>query len=727
MTIEQALALLTESQQALNQATLIEDRKRLDRHRIDLAAALAHCAAAAEAGYVQASESLKFMQESITRAREQLISIGSQRAGNDQGQALVQLKGAVKVMAAARQEVLREINGNHARLGTFNITIFGRTMTGKSTLMEILTRGDGASIGKGAQRATRDIRSYQWNGMKVSDIPGIAAFDGAEDEKLAHQAAEQADLIIYLITDDGPQLAEAEHLATLRNTGVPMLGICNVKRAVGDNRQLKLFLRTQERIFERQRLNEIINQFQQITDQYNAGPPVIFRSAHLEARRMADQSEYERIRTELMLASRFPDIEDHILKEVSTNGTFHRTRSFLRSASQASLSIWEQMLVCSNAAYEIRDRLKDHVGETETWRQQFKRDASQRIRSAFNGAIGTLRREIPAFAEDHCEDKQLSEKWNQRVQRAQINRSIQKAQRELHQTCVDKAQSLAVDLEREMATLSAQFQGSRIPTGPIANHRKIWDWSVLGISSGLGVAGLASWVGLLPLFSNPITLPIGIAVAVVAAVGATGRWLLGTRSKRRQKAIDNIVPQLHESLNKLESQAKDDFDRWVQQELVGGIVAKLIEQLEDAVRNADYAAHFYRQQAEALNRQQETLNRQLLKAAQSHVGATEYNADDMTVARVPGRMLAIRNHQGIELAPDLANRIGQVLQEKVICLPHNWTEREIINWATGNGSYVAIDQDRSTARAGFDPDDPKTWIRVSIAQQLTNLHIINEH
>ena len=397
MTIEQAMALLTESQQALNQATLIEDRKRLNRHRIDLEAALARCAAAAEAGYAEASKSLKFMQESITRAREQLISIGSQRAGNDQGQALVQLKGAVEVMATARQEALRDINGNHARLGTFNITIFGRTMTGKSTLMEILTRGDGASIGKGAQRATRDIRSYQWNGMKVSDIPGIAAFDGAEDEKLAHQAAEQADLIIYLITDDGPQLAEAEHLATLRNTGVPMLGICNVKRAVGENRQLKLFLRTQERIFERQRLNEIINQFQQITDQYNAGPPVIFRSAHLEARRMADQSEYERIRTELMLASRFPDIEDHILKEVSTNGTFHRTRSFLRSASQASLSVWEQMLVCSNAAYEIMDRLKDHVGETETWRQQFKRDASQRIRSALNGAIGTLRREIPAF------------------------------------------------------------------------------------------------------------------------------------------------------------------------------------------------------------------------------------------------------------------------------------------------------------------------------------------
>ena len=37
----------------------------------------------------------------------------------------------------------------------FTITVFGRTMAGKSTMMEVLTRGDGSSIGHGAQRTTR--------------------------------------------------------------------------------------------------------------------------------------------------------------------------------------------------------------------------------------------------------------------------------------------------------------------------------------------------------------------------------------------------------------------------------------------------------------------------------------------------------------------------------------------------------------------------------------------
>lgn len=53
---------------------------------------------------------------------------------------------------------------------TFNITVFGRTEAGKSTLMEILTEGDGKSIGFGGQRTTRDVRSYKWNAMKVVDV-----------------------------------------------------------------------------------------------------------------------------------------------------------------------------------------------------------------------------------------------------------------------------------------------------------------------------------------------------------------------------------------------------------------------------------------------------------------------------------------------------------------------------------------------------------------------------
>ena len=83
-------------------------------------------------------------------------------------------------MSEAHQAALREIEDNRERLGAFNITLFGRTMTGKSTLMEILTEGDGHTISKGAQRTTRDTRQivriryepngeYGFNGERIPD------------------------------------------------------------------------------------------------------------------------------------------------------------------------------------------------------------------------------------------------------------------------------------------------------------------------------------------------------------------------------------------------------------------------------------------------------------------------------------------------------------------------------------------------------------------------------
>ena len=96
----------------------------------------------------------------------------------DDNQVHDQLSRAVANMSEAHRTALQEMEDNRQRLGAFSITLFGRTMTGKSTLMEILTGGDGSTIGKGAQRATRDTREYEWNGLKILDVPGVAAFGG---------------------------------------------------------------------------------------------------------------------------------------------------------------------------------------------------------------------------------------------------------------------------------------------------------------------------------------------------------------------------------------------------------------------------------------------------------------------------------------------------------------------------------------------------------------------
>jgi len=133
---------------------------------------------------------------------------------------LVEINNAFNRLSFAFKEDLNNLREN---LSKFSITLFGRTMAGKSTLMEILTEGDGSSIGKGAQRTTLDVRKYQWNGLEITDVPGIGAFEGDEDEQIAFEAAKTADLILFLITDDAPQVVDAECFSRIVDLGSLLL------------------------------------------------------------------------------------------------------------------------------------------------------------------------------------------------------------------------------------------------------------------------------------------------------------------------------------------------------------------------------------------------------------------------------------------------------------------------------------------------------------------------
>ena len=141
-----------------------------------------------------------------------------------------------------------------------------------------------------------------------------------------------------------------------------------------------------------------------------SGQEVEFRCTHLLSRFLADQPEYRDHQVELHAASRFADIEDHIYQEVTVNGSFHRQRSFLESASRASYDIWSQMLMAGTSAWELHDRIREHAKETRAWRQEFRKEADARIQGVLNGTIGRLRVAIPAFVESNCEDCETGRK-----------------------------------------------------------------------------------------------------------------------------------------------------------------------------------------------------------------------------------------------------------------------------------------------------------------------------
>ncbi len=210
----------------------------------DLTKVLTECHEAARRGYELASDEKKvldgILQSAEDKVREtaleykispcEVVGIGETLEGQ-----LAEIQGAVDDLRMSFAEDLEVLERD---LDKFSVTLFGRTMAGKSTLMEVLIEGDGSAIGMGAQRTTRDIRRYEWNGLAVTDVPGIGAYEGEEDTRLAFDAAKTADLIVFLLTDDAPQAVDADCFRQVKDLGKPVIVIMNVKVSVDSGKSL---------------------------------------------------------------------------------------------------------------------------------------------------------------------------------------------------------------------------------------------------------------------------------------------------------------------------------------------------------------------------------------------------------------------------------------------------------------------------------------------------------
>lgn len=113
------------------------------------------------------------MADVVKHVRSTLRSAGERlphRAGDSTRELLDAAHGICREIGAQLDDVLRvqlrEIN-------TFNIVLLGRTGTGKSSLIEAISRGDGATVSPGEGDYTKEVCSLEWASCRLYDTPGI--------------------------------------------------------------------------------------------------------------------------------------------------------------------------------------------------------------------------------------------------------------------------------------------------------------------------------------------------------------------------------------------------------------------------------------------------------------------------------------------------------------------------------------------------------------------------
>ncbi len=613
-----------------------------------------------------------------------------------------------------------DLSSLHRNLSKFSITLFGRTMAGKSTLMEILTHGDGKSIGTGSQRTTQDVRKYLWNSLEITDVPGIGAFEGQQDETKAFEAAKEADLILFLLTDDAPQAAEAECFSRIINLGKPVICIINVKVEIDENDIEMAFWDIRD-CFNFDRLNAIKNEFlsygEKFGQEWNRIP---FVYVHLQAAFFAQKTSDKKVADEFYAISKIDFLKKKIIDQICDKGEFYRLKTFIDAVSTPSLESEETLLKQSLSNSAQGRTILSKRRKLSDWKDKFCRDGIKQISSVTTGIRSQLFSEISEFAEEHFDDEHADKTWNAYMKNLGITNNCQALLEEFETQVNDKIKEMSREITNELKFVSLFNDDKTLRMHRIIDGKKVWNWGSLTLSGALSVgAGIAF------LFGSALAGPLGWAAIAVTAVGSIGAIFFKSRDKKeheaRRRLEDGLQKNVEKTCKSLESQMRKNFDRLIKER-----IDKLIKEMDRMNSVIFKLSDTQKELAWKLNTRLLELNKQIVTEAIKLIGVEGLEWWILEVARIPGNAVLLQLDDGKKFPENQKYQLQNLMSEYIAFVYSSDDKQVLISRIVGRSierRQISIEEKIGVAHIPIPDDAPSIINRARLAQQLSRLVI----
>lgn len=624
-----------------------------------LEAALQTCSVANKQGYAEAKVYLKGLKKSIDDASEIINEcIEGMKMYHINDESLVQnirtqLQTVQTEFEQSYYDTQRSLSSKSRMSSKFNITLFGKTKAGKSTLMEILTHGDGSHMGKGGQRTTRDVRHYEWKGMTVYDVPGIDAYGGQEDDEKAEEAATNADLILFMITAGQPEGSEADWMVKLKKMDKPMLCVCNYKQSIGegiDDFRLKRLLSNPQKLEERMNLRELISQFNTFLNEQLPNEHVDFIITHLLAKFYSQQPEYESKKAELEKVSRFSYVEQSLINEVITNGVLHRKKCYLSIIDAPLYQQMNQLFAFSSDAYAQFRIIQDKVSIYKDWCDKFNKTQESQIINVITEEYNKLRNSIPGFVERHLEDNDVDNAWKKHCEGFNTQYNIEKCIESIKAKLEEKTTDLFSELKTEM-NFSFKFKiENGLGNYQFINWKRGMAWTGAIGSAGLTIAAIALSSG-----------PLGWAALGVGAIFGFFSWLCDSREDKLRERRTELSEKLKDGINKAEKASQSKILKWYDENITLQEL-NISRRLSVVGRGMLSLSNGERQLALGYSKNHKDITKMIIANIFYAMSVPMYEVDRIVcAARVPGRRIALiikgKDNLPIKLN-ELASRLG---------------------------------------------------------------------
>lgn len=606
----------------------------------NITSALQECQGYAQKGYDIAMKSWNELHMALMEEEKKISAADAQQRQMkrlETNAILARQKRNLNDFKKMDRELKQDLNNLHKQQKEFSVLVFGRTMVGKSTLMEILTHGNGASIGNGSQRTTLDVRDYHWQGMKITDVPGIASFDGDEDDRLALDAAKAADLILFLISDDGVQQEEAKNLAELRRLGKPVLGLINVKLGITDNVRPLDLKRLAKKMSETERINAICDQFRQFSSSYQQDwGDLTFVPTHLKAAYIGQDKH-----PELWDLSNFAAVEQYILDKVQRDGCFLRIKTFIDMAVLPLQKRMEMLFKNSGENIKVAFEYRRKWHDLDDWREEFVKETQEKYQDLCDRVYKRLDDGIRDFAAVNYENQNAGEAWKKYLQdKLQLEQLCSAFLKERADKWDRKRRELCDSLQTELRLMSLDADFKSVHMDDIT------DTQFLGSLVGSGIA----------LFT-----PIGLGILAVS-------WLF---SDSKAEKIRKAKKELADKLTEVTEPYADTLLNNVIDNLNEKILGQAVDGLRDILVQRDelFFTLAGREAAagEGLHDMLQAMNRRMWSEADRYLQIRQENAPISHMVRMPGEFVQIYARAGCD--EDYLDSMSRLLGEKII-----WTE-----------------------------------------------------
>lgn len=439
----------------------------------------------------------------------------------------------------------------------FNLSFFGETNAGKSTLLEALLRGNGELIGDGRKDYTQTLGEKKYGEVTLLDLPGI---EGNEEKYISEikRGIEKSHVVFFVIgTNKEPEEETLQKIRSYLKDQAKVYSIINVrgkpstykyKKEIYDANIQKIEART-------------IEKFRRILGNHYVDNLVV--NAHLSFLALGNPNREDLINDQQKLMEVFSNKRDAY--------SFSNLLLIERTIHELSISSMEEISLSNTYKFfgifeEIIERILKGKNDFDTAIKALKNHISttivevERSSSKYrNEIINLIDRKLEGFKSDL--HKIVYEGIDQKSNEENLKRRLTNAKKTFEKSISSELNDILGNMRNEITDaikqlhnrmdLEFKFSGigqSDFNIGDILKKVEVNVKYVLGqiLDVGLSIGGV-----IIAFVANPV---LGIVSGVVSLVKKIWDWFFGDPNKRKREAKNKAYHEINNTVNKVKKE-----------------------------------------------------------------------------------------------------------------------------------------------------------------------------